>query len=447
MDAIVFTGPTMDASDAAARLDAEYRGPAAQGDVARAVREGPRAIGIIDGYFENVPAVWHKEILWAIQSGIAVYGAASMGALRAAELEPFGMIGVGRIFERYRSGELEDDDEVALLHADARLKFRPLTEPLINVRFTMERAAAEGVASRECAAKVVGAAQSLFYKERDYLAILGRAAEVGVAREDIEALRTWLPAGRIDRKRADAIEMLERMAEDGRTGRRVAAADFHVENTIYWEELRAGAGRVRRGARVLEEEILDEVRLAGAPYLALEREAEFKALGLDAGMRRGVDAERVVAAVRERLRKVLGIHSDEELAQWTSRNDLTSREFEDMVRDEAVVRLVLASLRHEAALHRTNQLRLLNRYAGFRDRALDKKRVLALAGDRLDQRTAQDLVAWYFGRIERPMPGDLSVYASNFGFSSVDAFVAALEREYNYLNARVGGHLRPGPGA
>ena len=78
--------------------------PAAQGDVYRAALSRPVAIGLVDGYFERVPAVWHKEILWALSQGIHVFGSASMGALRAAELAPFGMVGVGAIFEAYRDG-------------------------------------------------------------------------------------------------------------------------------------------------------------------------------------------------------------------------------------------------------------------------------------------------------------------------------------------------------
>ena len=86
-------------------LDADYRPPAKQGDICRAVQErGPDAVALIDGYFEQVPAVWHKEILWAMKLGVQVYGASSMGALRAAELQQFGMIGVGKIFEAYVSG-------------------------------------------------------------------------------------------------------------------------------------------------------------------------------------------------------------------------------------------------------------------------------------------------------------------------------------------------------
>src|SRR3546814_18975365 len=83
--------------------------PAKQGDVFGVARSRPLAIGLIDGYFEQAPAVWHKEILWALSQGIHVFGAASMGALRAAELQAYGMRGVGKIFARYHSKSTIDD--------------------------------------------------------------------------------------------------------------------------------------------------------------------------------------------------------------------------------------------------------------------------------------------------------------------------------------------------
>src|ERR1700719_1335144 len=107
----IFTGPTISAGEAARELKAIYLPPAAEGDVYRAALQRPQAIGIIDGYFQSVPAVRHKEILWTMGRGIHVFGSASMGALRAAELAPFGMEGVGNIFQLYRDGTLEDDDE------------------------------------------------------------------------------------------------------------------------------------------------------------------------------------------------------------------------------------------------------------------------------------------------------------------------------------------------
>src|SRR4051794_1463402 len=105
----VFLGPSLSWNEARNVLpNATFLPPAKAGDVYLAVKDGAMVIGIIDGFFEQVPAVWHKEVLYALSKGVHVFGAASMGALRAAELHPFGMIGVGRIFEAYRDGVLED---------------------------------------------------------------------------------------------------------------------------------------------------------------------------------------------------------------------------------------------------------------------------------------------------------------------------------------------------
>ncbi|HWC39583.1 MAG TPA: TfuA-like protein, partial [Acidimicrobiales bacterium] len=105
---VIFLGPTLPAVEARQVFpDADYRPPVAQGDLLSMIgREMPETIGIIDGVFYQDLPVWHKEILLAIERGIEVYGASSMGALRAAECRPFGMVGVGSIFEGYVAGEL-----------------------------------------------------------------------------------------------------------------------------------------------------------------------------------------------------------------------------------------------------------------------------------------------------------------------------------------------------
>ena len=149
MTAIVFAGPSLAGADAAMPMDFVLAPPARQGDVYRAAQMRPAAIGIIDGYFEGVPSVWHKEILWALSRGIPVYGSASIGALRAAEMQSCGMIGVGEIFSAYHDGVLEADDEVALLHGPAEAGFLGLTEPLVNVRATCRAAIADGAVADE----------------------------------------------------------------------------------------------------------------------------------------------------------------------------------------------------------------------------------------------------------------------------------------------------------
>src|SRR5688500_17513969 len=97
--AVVFVGPTLAPAKIRAILEAEIRSPAKRGDIYFAAAEQPRALILLDGAFEDVPAVTHKEILWALSQGVHVFGASSLGALRAAELHQFGMVGVGAIFE------------------------------------------------------------------------------------------------------------------------------------------------------------------------------------------------------------------------------------------------------------------------------------------------------------------------------------------------------------
>src|SRR5882724_12825471 len=140
MSAVIFAGPSLPPSVAAGFAGIEWRPPVRQGDVYLAALSSPAIIGIIDGYFEIVPTVWHKEILWAMAEGIHVFGAASIGALRAAELDSFGMRGIGRIYEAFRDGVLQDDDEVAVLHGPEELGYPSLTEAMVNIRATLVEA-------------------------------------------------------------------------------------------------------------------------------------------------------------------------------------------------------------------------------------------------------------------------------------------------------------------
>jgi hypothetical protein len=204
-DAIVFLGPTLPRRAARAALDAEYRPPVGHGDVWRALEARPRVIGVIDGLFEHVPAVWHKELLEAMAAGVHVFGASSMGALRAAELHPFGMRGVGRIFEAYRDGLWLDDDEVAITHGPAETGWVTLSEPMANVRFTLEAALAAGAIDQTEKQALAETAKAIHYVDRTWRAVVAAA---GMPEDRRARALTWLTENRIDQKRADALEML-----------------------------------------------------------------------------------------------------------------------------------------------------------------------------------------------------------------------------------------------
>ena len=234
--AVVFAGPTLDAAAVTAALDAEVRGPAARGDVLRAVESGATAIGVVDGYFERVAAVWHKEILWALAKGCRVYGAASMGALRAAELAAFGMVPVGAIAGAYLRGELTDDDEVAVAHRDAEGAYAPVSEAMVNVRATLAAARDAGVVSAATHDGAVALVKARFYAERQWALVWSEGPRRGLAQDELDALKRWLPEGRVDAKRADALALVARMRDEA--GATAEAPAWKFEHTDAWEMLR-----------------------------------------------------------------------------------------------------------------------------------------------------------------------------------------------------------------
>ena len=187
---LVFVGPTLSAQEVSARLPgATVMPPVAVGEILALVRR--RRIGriaIIDGYFERMAAVWHKEILIALERGIAVWGAASMGALRAAELARFGMRGVGTIYRGFASGTLIADDEVAVAHLPAEYGYRAISEALVNLRDGIARAPMLGARTR---AALVELARRRFYRERSWQALIDDARAAGLPRRQIDGLAGW----------------------------------------------------------------------------------------------------------------------------------------------------------------------------------------------------------------------------------------------------------------
>ncbi|MBA3391651.1 MAG: TfuA domain-containing protein, partial [Deltaproteobacteria bacterium] len=176
---LVFVGPTLPAAEVTRLLPASaVLPPIAVGDLLALIRRrGLQRIAIIDGYFERMAAVWHKEILLALERGIAVWGASSMGALRAAELAPFGMIGVGGIYRDFARGTLVADDEVAVAHLPAEYGYRATSDALVNLRDGIARAPMLTASTRS---RLVELARARFYRERSWDRLIADAREAGV---------------------------------------------------------------------------------------------------------------------------------------------------------------------------------------------------------------------------------------------------------------------------
>jgi hypothetical protein len=207
---VVFLGPSLDRQTAQGLLDAWILPPAKRGDISAAIAGGARLIALIDGVFFQDNAVGHREILSALQSGVRVIGASSMGALRAAELDVLGMEGVGVIYGLYRDGVLTSDDEVALVYDP--VTGTALSEPLINIRCTLKKAEKEGVIGHESADVLLDTAASLYFPDRVWDRIFEDAESrlpAGVIRE----MTIFIGIHAVDQKRQDAIAALKRTRE------------------------------------------------------------------------------------------------------------------------------------------------------------------------------------------------------------------------------------------
>jgi hypothetical protein len=233
---VVFCGPTLGVCDARRELDVLVLPPAARGDVATAVLAGASMVGLVDGWFDRMPSVLHKEILWALARGVPVFGAASMGALRAAELADFGMVGVGWIYEAYHAGGLSDDDEVAVMQGPEPEDgaYQTLSEPLVNIRRTIRSAVQQGVISAQTASTLEELSKQRFYSERTLPRTVADGREAGLPEAELARFEQWLPEGRVDQKREDTLAMLRAMRRAGDRGQRVAPK-FTLEMT---EDLR-----------------------------------------------------------------------------------------------------------------------------------------------------------------------------------------------------------------
>lgn len=426
MTCVIFSGPTLSPSKARSLFpEAECRGPAAQGDILQAVQDGANTICLIDGVFERRPAVSHKELLWAIHRGIGVFGASSMGALRAVELARFGMVGFGTIFADFRDGKFEDDDEVTVAHAGAEAEYRVGSDAMVNIRATLARAHQEGVIRDSTRTDLLALAKQTFYPNR-HLLLLVRARNQQFPSKDLSALDDWLRvrANWVDAKRADAEGLLRHVRD---TVVRVSspvrvAASWSFPHTAAFEELvldqrieseraqAAPASGVKSGSAdaVAPDEfalIVEELQLAG--------QSTFSSIMLAASWRA----------------TALALHR----AQAVATNARSTQTGSPTDSEDAII----ARLRHQTSEAIKAQVPSVLHAQGELAHVLQRvraKRAALAAGE--PPVPTDDPIAWYFeSRLKRPVPDNLNDYAASIGLDSVRSLREVITRERRFLRA------------
>jgi hypothetical protein len=189
----IFAGPSLPPVDRIALPGVTYAPPAARGDVARAA-EAYDAVLLIDGVFHHELAPSPKEVLAAARR-VPLYGAASMGALRAVECRPYGAVALGAIARWYVHGTIDGDDEVAVaMHPQTHAA---LSVPAVNVRYVARLAVRRGILSASDARDWVARARTtIFYAERSWPGVVAcapapaRSALLDIARSEGD-LKRW----------------------------------------------------------------------------------------------------------------------------------------------------------------------------------------------------------------------------------------------------------------
>jgi hypothetical protein len=359
-DVIVFLGPTLKDEEARRLLDADYRPPAKRGDLYRAAKFDPRIILLIDGAFESDAAVLHNEILWALSKGIKVVGAASIGSLRAAELAPFGMTGLGKIFEAYRDGGLERDDAVAVVHGPAELGYPLLSIALVDVWATLDRVLAVGLISADERDLLSEIASKIFYKRLRLETLLKAAVQLNFSYQRAEILRQHLTShGVFSQKRADAIEALQFINRESEFHSEATTPTFVFERTSAWENLVAEQDEHQTQVRTEGLTFTTEHELAMIGLVLAEKEAQQQGFILG-------QTEFEEAARKFRLHNKLNRFSDVE--RWMETAKFEHDDYVQLIKDEfflensrALMRQRWRNLMSRVNLHRRSALALLRK--------------------------------------------------------------------------------------
>ena len=203
---VIFVGPTLARAEVHSILpEALVLPPAEQGDVDYACRQlGVAVIVLIDGVHTQRLPVWHKEVLSTLAAGTRIVGAASMGALRAVECEPWGAEPIGEIASWYQDGIIDGDDEVCLAHGDESTGYRQLSIPMVNIRASVGPAKISDERKRE----IIDFAKGLFYPDRVWQTVFSACELTTGEKQNILSAE-------VDLKAADALQACYSVSDPG----------------------------------------------------------------------------------------------------------------------------------------------------------------------------------------------------------------------------------------
>jgi hypothetical protein len=315
---------------------------------------------------------------------------------------------------------------------------------MVNIRATLRAAESAGIITSGTRLRLEQIGKEFFFPDRNYAAIVERGLAAKLPQTQLMRLRDWLPRGRRNQKRDDAIAMLRLMRQKLTSGLKRKEVSFTFQNTAMWtlnwrhgQELRSETHGQPSAANI--DAVLEELRLQGDgcrhhTLLALERffairEAYRLGLKVDGA---GIDE------AKQMFCRQLGLDDSAQLEQWKVQQGLAAAEFDTLMADEARVRWIHQLSRSVLPTCLAEHLRLSGDYSNLVRRAAAKERLLDDFGCQNPSLkhadiTEEELFHWYFSEVVRQkMPRDPVQYALQLGFASAHSFLRAVLREYLY---------------
>ena len=205
---IVFLGPSLKLEKARNIINADFRPPAKKGDfINLSLLSAPLKIVLIDGVFlQDYPPTPIEVFQVLRKSHFKVYGSSSIGALRAVELEKFGMEGFGKIFEFYKKEIINSDDEVAVTFDS---NYNLLSEAMIDIRYNIFLAWKRQIIDKETKQIMIKLAKSIYFPYRSYDNIIDKSLDIyPIHKKSILNFKEYISTNRTSLKELDAIRTL-----------------------------------------------------------------------------------------------------------------------------------------------------------------------------------------------------------------------------------------------
>jgi hypothetical protein len=186
---------------------AEFAYLAKRNTLYKDIKDGVHIVGILDGEYVNGLSVSPTEIMDALRCGLKVYGAAGIGALRAAELNAFGMKGCGRIYEYIKSSNYFADDHIGQNYWNAEISTDAV--PFLDIKLSLDELVSQKKVTPKESKKILGHYQDLHFSRRS-ISILKKNLGSSFDSKRLNSILTQLKNVRFH----DGLQMVQKIQYD-----------------------------------------------------------------------------------------------------------------------------------------------------------------------------------------------------------------------------------------